>query len=52
MTNDNRIRFTFRIPVPLFEALKAQAEIRGVSQNALLLQILWDWVKEQEKERG
>lgn len=51
MTKGDRVRFTFRIPASLFEAVKTQAEIKGVSQNALLLQILWDWAKNQKKKR-
>lgn len=46
MTKDNRVRFTFRIPENIFEKLKAEAMLRGVSVNAFILQILWDWSKE------
>lgn len=52
MTKDNRARFTFRMPEPMFNALRARAEELGVSMNALILQILWDWVKEQSGEEG
>lgn len=52
MTKDNRARFTFRMPEPMFNALKAKSEELGVSMNALILQILWDWVKERGEEEG
>ena len=51
MTNDDeRIRFTFRIPGRLYNKLRDIADDLGVSLNALILQILWNWVKENEKE--
>lgn len=45
MTNDARERFTFRIPKKLLETLKFESEKKGVSINALILQILWEWVE-------
>lgn len=45
MTNDTRERFTFRIPKKLLEMLKSESEKKGVSINALILQILWEWVE-------
>lgn len=45
MTNDTRERFTFRIPAELLKRLKCEAEKKGVSINALILQILWEWVE-------
>lgn len=39
-------RFTFRIPKKLLDALKGEAEEVGVSVNALILNILWDWAKQ------
>lgn len=45
---DNRTRFTFRIPDELFKQLKENADKLGVSVNALILQILWDWEKENK----
>lgn len=45
MTSENRKRFTFRIPSDLFELLQEKAKRTGVSTNALILQILWDWEK-------
>ncbi|PXX77385.1 Arc family DNA-binding protein [Dielma fastidiosa] len=43
-------RFTFRIPNELLNVLKHEAEKKGVSNNAIILQILWSWVKENGKE--
>ena len=43
-------RFTFRIPTELLNTLKNEAEKKGVSNNAFILQILWNWVKENRKE--
>ena len=45
---DERVRFTFRLPNPLFQQLKKRSDDLGVSVNALILQILWDW-KENKK---
>lgn len=50
MSKDERKRFTFRIPEELYVRLKEEAEKQGVSFNALILQILWQWVREEEKE--
>lgn len=49
MTSDTRERFTFRIPTTLMKLLREEAKNKGVSLNALILQILWDWVKEENK---
>ena len=49
MTNDNIKRFTFRIPQDLHIALKKEAERMNVSLNALILQILRDWLEKQKK---
>lgn len=50
MTNDTRERFTLRLPTSLYQILQTKADEFGVSLNALILQILWKWVKEEEKE--
>lgn len=39
-------RFTFRIPEQLLNQLKDRANFLGVSVNALILQILWEWADE------
>ena len=49
MTRDDRARFTFRLPVALYETLRVEAKTRGVSINSIILQILWDFVKNTEK---
>lgn len=47
MTTDNRARFTFRMPESLYQVLDERADELGVSKNALILQILWDYVKQK-----
>ena len=42
---DNRERFTLRIPRRLYATLTEYAERIGVSLNALISQILWEWMK-------
>lgn len=46
MINDTRKRFTFRLPDGLFEKLKNKADKQGLSLNAMILQILWDWMED------
>lgn len=45
MTKDKRVRFTLRLPNNLIEDLKNQANRQGISINALILNILWEWVE-------
>lgn len=52
MTTDKKARFTFRIPETTFSKLKEEADKRGVSLNALILQILWDWVKQNDDHKS
>ena len=49
MTTDNRERFTFRVPAKLMEKVREQSDELGVSVNAFILQVLWDWAM-REKE--
>ena len=49
--NDIRIRFTLRLPGELLSMLQSKADTIGVSNNALILQILWEWAKETEGGR-
>ena len=42
MKNDDRTRYTFRMPDALYRKLQERADDLGVSMNALILQILWD----------
>nr|DAQ72952.1 MAG TPA: hypothetical protein [Bacteriophage sp.] len=51
MIKDNRERFTLRIPSELFNQLQNKSNFIGVSLNALILQILWDWAKQTDNER-
>lgn len=48
MIKDDRARFTFRLPSDLFEKVKQIACNQGVSKNALILQILWEWIEKQK----
>lgn len=41
---------TFRPPEALRLKLKRIADKRGITMNALLLQILWDWLKENKQD--
>ncbi|CUQ22563.1 Uncharacterised protein [Anaerotruncus colihominis] len=40
-----RVRAGLRIPYDLNTWLIQEAKKQGVTKNALILQILWDWVK-------
>lgn len=51
MKKDIRERFTLRVPGILLQLLEAHAEIIGVSINALILQILWDWAQKNSPDR-
>lgn len=44
---DKRERFTLRLPRGLFEQLKNEANKTGVSVNAFILKILWEWVEKK-----
>lgn len=49
MTKDI-VRFTFRLPKTLLETYKKKAKKLGISTNALMLQILWEWINKNELE--
>lgn len=49
---DERMRFTFRMPEKLLNNLKCESERLGVSVNALILQILWEWAEKDDKKAG
>lgn len=52
MTNkDERIRFTFRLPLELMERLRTEANKQGISLNAQILQILWEWEKKESEQK-
>ena len=46
-----RVRTGLRIPFELNTELIMTARKNGISKNALILQILWDWMDKKEKER-
>jgi len=46
-----RVRTGLRIPYDLNTKLILIARKRGQTKNALMLQILWKWVTELEKEK-
>lgn len=48
---DDRARFTFRMPEKLLTQIKTESEALGVSVNALILQILWEWVKKNTDQK-
>lgn len=52
MTTDVRERFTFRIPKRLMQMLRNEAKEKGVSVNALILQILWQWIELDNQQKG
>lgn len=45
MTKEKRIRFTLRLTNNLIEDLRKEANKQGVSINALILNILWEWLE-------
>lgn len=49
MKIDNRVRFTLRLPSELFKLVGTEANALGQPMNALILQILWGWVKNQNE---
>ena len=48
MTIDERARFSFRLPLKLFDQLKGIARDEGVSINAVILKILWKYFEALE----
>ena len=48
MVTPQRMRTGLRIPYDLNTKLIFEAKEMGVSKNALILQILWEWVKEYD----
>ena len=51
MTND-KVRFTLRVNEELYNALKAECKRTGVSLNALIVQILWEWLEISNERDG
>lgn len=52
MNNDERMRFTLRIPEKLFRMIQKKANAAGVSTNALILQILWQYVEGNKEQKA
>lgn len=46
-----REQMLIRLPAGLKEWLRKEAGGMGITLNALVLRILWDWVKQNEKSR-
>lgn len=44
------MKILIRAPKELKEFLKNRAKKRGITLNALVLQILWEWVKSNKTE--
>ncbi|MFP3154433.1 hypothetical protein LQZ18_08390 [Lachnospiraceae bacterium ZAX-1] len=44
-----RIRAGLRIPYDLNTQLILIAEKKGISKNSLVLQILWEWIRQDEQ---
>ncbi len=45
------VRFLINVPEELRAILKKSAKSKGQTLNGLIRQILWDWVKAQEREK-
>lgn len=52
MKKDTRERFTLRLPTALFMKIQNNANEVGTSINALILQILWEWIRQQERKES
>ena len=56
MKKDTRERFTLRLPSELMKKLQEEANDLGISLNALILQVLWEWADKNnsgmKKERS
>ena len=48
MKKDDRERFTLRLPTTLFSKIQSNAQEIGTSTNALILQVLWEWINKHE----
>nr|WP_296486212.1 hypothetical protein [uncultured Acetatifactor sp.] len=45
-----RVRAGLRIPYDLNTWLIQEAQKQGIAKNALILQILWEWVRRERQE--
>lgn len=48
---EERKRYTFRLPNELYGELEEQATKQGISVNALILKILWEWEEAGRKNK-
>lgn len=46
---EERKRYTFRLAKGLYLKLEQEAKKQGISINALMLKILWDWSERKNK---
>ena len=46
----DRVRAGLRIPYDLNCCLTREAQKRGIAKNALILQILWAWAEQENRE--
>lgn len=44
------MQILIRAPKELKEILQSKAKKIGITMNALLIQILWEWVKKEESQ--
>lgn len=51
MTNEDRVRFTLRLPPGLMKSLKDEAAQRGLTINALMSGVIWGHVQAAERAR-
>lgn len=52
MKKDIRERFTLRLPSELMKKMQEEANDLGVSLNALILQILWEWIERNTNDNA
>ena len=45
-----KVRFTLTMPIKLSASLEKMASEKGVSKNAMMLQILWKHIEVTDKE--
>lgn len=43
---------TVRIPDELQEELKKEAARHGLTRNAFVIQLFWDWKRERDRQNG
>lgn len=48
MTNNDKARFTLRMPTKLYDEVQKKSNEIGLTRNAFIVQILWTNLKEKE----